>query len=43
MSLEPAEALMRQEGIPYLDATSKSVEELAASILQEVKLVQRIY
>ncbi len=38
-----AEALMRQQGIPYLDATSKSVEELATTILQEAKLVRRIY
>ncbi|MBX9811842.1 MAG: kinase/pyrophosphorylase [Burkholderiales bacterium] len=38
-----AEALMRQEGIPYLDATSKSVEELATTILQEAKLARRIY
>ncbi len=38
-----AEALMRQEGISYLDATSKSVEELATTILQEAKLVRRIY
>ncbi len=38
-----AEALMRQEGIPYLDATSKSVEELATTILQEAKLVRRVY
>lgn len=38
-----AEALMRREGIPYLDATSKSVEELATTILQEARLVRRIY
>ncbi len=38
-----AEALMRQEGIPYLDATSKSIEELATTILHEAKLVRRIY
>jgi hypothetical protein len=38
-----AESLMRQEGIPYLDATSKSVEELATTILQEAKLVRRVY
>jgi regulator of PEP synthase PpsR (kinase-PPPase family) len=38
-----AEALMRQEAIPYLDATSKSVEELATTILHEAKLVRRIY
>ena len=38
-----AEALMRQEGIPYLDATSKSVEELATTILHQAKLVRRVY
>lgn len=38
-----AEALMRQEGIPYLDVTSKSVEELATTILQEAKLERRVY
>ena len=38
-----AEALMRQEGIPYLDATRKSVEELATTILHEARLVRRIY
>lgn len=38
-----AEALMRQEGIPYLDVTSKSVEELATTILHAAKLVRRIY
>jgi regulator of PEP synthase PpsR (kinase-PPPase family) len=38
-----AEALMQHERIPYLDATSKSVEELATTILHEAKLVRRIY
>jgi regulator of PEP synthase PpsR (kinase-PPPase family) len=38
-----AEALMRQEGIPYLDVTSKSVEELATTILQQANLVRRVY
>ena len=38
-----AEALMRQDGIPFLDATSKSVEELATTILHEAKLLRRIY
>lgn len=38
-----AEALMRQEGIPYLDATSKSVEELATTIVQQAKLLRRVY
>jgi regulator of PEP synthase PpsR (kinase-PPPase family) len=41
--IREAEALMRQEGIPYLDATSKSVEELATTILQEAGLVRRVY
>ena len=41
--IREAEALMRQEGVPYLDATSKSVEELATTILQEAKLLRRIY
>ncbi len=38
-----AEALMRREHIPYLDATSKSVEELATTIMQEAKLARRVY
>jgi regulator of PEP synthase PpsR (kinase-PPPase family) len=38
-----AEALMRQEGIPYLDVTSKSIEELATTILQEASLARRVY
>lgn len=38
-----AEALMRQEGIPLLDVTAKSVEELATTILQQAHLVRRIY
>jgi regulator of PEP synthase PpsR (kinase-PPPase family) len=41
--IREAEALMRQEGIPFLDATSKSVEELAATIVHEAKLERRIY
>ena len=38
-----AEALMRQEGIPYLDATNKSIEELATTVLHLAKLERRIY
>jgi regulator of PEP synthase PpsR (kinase-PPPase family) len=38
-----AEALMRRENIPFLDATSKSVEELATTIMQAAKLARRIY
>jgi regulator of PEP synthase PpsR (kinase-PPPase family) len=38
-----AEALMRRENIPFLDATAKSVEELATTIMQQAKLERRIY
>jgi regulator of PEP synthase PpsR (kinase-PPPase family) len=41
--IREAEAMMVQEGIPFLDATSKSVEELATTILHEAKLQRRIY
>jgi len=41
--IREAEALMRQDGIPYLDTTSKSVEELATTILQAARLTRRIY
>ena len=41
--IREAEALMRQAGVPYLDVTSKSVEELATTILQAAKLQRRIY
>jgi len=41
--LREAEALMRQEGIPYLDVTNKSVEELATTILQGASLARRVY
>ena len=36
------QALMRRENIPVLDATSKSVEELATTIMQQAKLERRI-
>ncbi len=38
-----AEALMRQEGIPYLDTTTKSIEELATTVLHETRLRRRIF
>jgi len=41
--IREAEALMRQQGIRWLDATSKSVEELAATIVHEAQLERRIY
>jgi len=36
-----AEQLMRREGIRWLSSTTKSIEEIAATILQEVKLERR--
>ena len=41
--IREAEALMRRENIPFLDATSKSVEELATTIMQQAQLERRIY
>ena len=38
-----AEQLMRREGIRWLSSTTKSIEEIAATILQEVKLERRDY
>lgn len=38
-----AEAMMKRENIPFLDATRKSVEELATTIMQQAKLERRIY
>jgi [pyruvate, water dikinase]-phosphate phosphotransferase / [pyruvate, water dikinase] kinase len=41
--IREAEAMMRHEKIPFLDATAKSVEELATTIMQQAKLERRIY
>ena len=38
-----AEALMRQEGIPVLDTTTRSIEELATVILHQAHLERQIY
>lgn len=38
-----AEALMGKMAIPCLDVTTKSVEELATTIVQEARLLRRIY
>lgn len=37
-----AEALFRQEGVPYLDTTAMSVEEIAATIVQQHGLKGRL-
>lgn len=41
--IDRAEMLMHQEGIPYLDTTHRSIEELAATILHQSGLKRRIY
>ena len=38
-----AEKLMRQAGIPFLDSTTKSIEEIATHVLHEAHLVRRVY
>ena len=38
-----AEKLMRQAGIPFIDSTTKSIEELATHMLHEAHLVRRVY
>ncbi len=38
-----AEAMMRREGIRWLSSTTKSIEEIATTILQEVRLDRRSF
>jgi regulator of PEP synthase PpsR (kinase-PPPase family) len=38
-----AEALMRNEAIPYLDTTSRSIEELASTIMHQASLQRHLY
>jgi len=41
--VQAAEKLMRSAGIPYLDSTTKSIEEIATHMLHEAHLVRRVY
>lgn len=41
--VKEAESLMRQDGIRYLDTTTKSIEEIAATILHQSNLERHIY
>jgi regulator of PEP synthase PpsR (kinase-PPPase family) len=41
--VQAAEALLREAGIPMLDSTTKSIEEIATTILHEAQLVRRVY
>lgn len=41
--VDAAEKMMRKEGIRWLSSTTKSIEEIAATIMQEVRLERRSY
>ena len=41
--IREAESLMRSESIPFLDTTTRSIEEIATTILQQAKLQRHIY
>jgi hypothetical protein len=41
--VEQAERLMRRHGIRWLNSTTRSIEEIATQILQDVKLERRVY
>jgi regulator of PEP synthase PpsR (kinase-PPPase family) len=41
--IEKAESLMRREGIRWLNSTTKSIEEISTTILQEIGLQRRVY
>jgi len=43
VEVREAETLMRNEGIPFLDTTSRSIEELASTILHKANLQRTIY
>ena len=34
---------MRRQGIRWLNSTTKSIEEIATKIMQDVKLERRVY
>lgn len=41
--IERAEALMRREGIKWINSTAKSIEEIAATILRELRIERQVY
>jgi regulator of PEP synthase PpsR (kinase-PPPase family) len=41
--VDEAEALMRREGIRSINSTSKSIEEIATTILRELRIQRQIY
>ncbi|HEX2649273.1 MAG TPA: pyruvate, water dikinase regulatory protein [Burkholderiales bacterium] len=41
--IEHAERMMRREGIRWINSTAKSIEEIATTILRELKLERRVF
>jgi len=41
--VEEAEAMMRREGIRSINSTSKSIEEIATTILRELRIKRQVY
>jgi regulator of PEP synthase PpsR (kinase-PPPase family) len=41
--VEQAEALMRREGIRWINSTAKSIEEIATTILRELRIERHVY
>ncbi|MSQ69723.1 MAG: kinase/pyrophosphorylase [Betaproteobacteria bacterium] len=41
--VQQAESMMRRESIRWVNSTTKSIEEIAATILQEFRLKRRVY
>jgi regulator of PEP synthase PpsR (kinase-PPPase family) len=41
--VEEAEALMRREGVRSINSTSKSIEEIATTILRELRIQRQVY
>jgi len=41
--IEQAETLMRREGIRWINSTTKSIEEIATTILRELRLERHVY
>ena len=41
--IREADVLMRQEGISVLDTTTRSIEELATTILQKANLQRHVF
>lgn len=41
--VEEAEVLMKREGVRWIDATAKSIEEIATTIMRELRIERQVY